>query len=123
MGMLVVEADMRLVEIWLVSCKLADINEEDYLYGVCGSSAGGCLNGGRQIRPKTWQSLKELSRLLESDGKCNHYLYWLVWLAEPFNIPIVRGLISGLSSLVLTSEKARRHMYTQYHPVDKSIIS
>ncbi|XP_027330636.1 protein NAR1 isoform X2 [Abrus precatorius] len=76
----------------------------------------GCLNGGGQIKPNPGQSPKELSQLLESIYMEN------VSVASPFDNPIIEGLYDKWLEQP-GSEKARRYMHTQYHPVEKSITS
>ncbi|RYR02868.1 hypothetical protein Ahy_B06g081706 [Arachis hypogaea] len=44
----------------------------------------------------------------------------MVRVAEPFNNPIVRGLYDKWLEQ-LGSDKAKRHLHTQYHPVEKNI--
>ncbi|XP_016205847.1 protein NAR1 isoform X1 [Arachis ipaensis] len=76
----------------------------------------GCLNGGGQIKPKKGQSPKELSQLLETVYMEN------VRVAEPFDNPIVRDLYDKWLEQP-GSDKAKRHLHTQYHPVEKNITS
>ncbi|XP_019439994.1 PREDICTED: protein NAR1 [Lupinus angustifolius] len=88
----------------------------DYHFLEIMACPSGCLNGGGQIKPKTGQSPKELSQLLETVYMEN------VSEAEPFNNPTVRDLYDKWLEQP-GSEKAQRFMHTQYHPVEKSITS
>ncbi|XP_060188695.1 protein NAR1-like isoform X2 [Lycium barbarum] len=76
----------------------------------------GCLNGGGQIKPQPGQSGKELIQLLEMAYVEN------VVVADPFNNPIIKGLYSEWLEQP-GSEKAKKYLHTEYHPVVKSITS
>ncbi|XP_028773601.1 protein NAR1-like isoform X2 [Neltuma alba] len=88
----------------------------DYHFLEIMACPSGCLNGGGQIKPKPGQSLKELSQLLEASYMEN------VLVADPFNNSIVRSLYDKWLEQP-GSEKAMKHMHTEYHPVEKSITS
>ncbi|OIT34066.1 protein nar1 [Nicotiana attenuata] len=45
-----------------------------------------------------------------------------VVVADPFNIPIIKGLYNEWLEQP-GSEKAKRYLHTEYHPVVKSITS
>ncbi|KAG8365344.1 hypothetical protein BUALT_Bualt18G0094900 [Buddleja alternifolia] len=76
----------------------------------------GCLNGGGQIKPKAGQSAKDLIQLLETTYSEN------VLVADPFENPQIKRLYEEWLGEP-GSEKAKRHLYTEYHPVVKSISS
>ncbi|KAG9144816.1 hypothetical protein Leryth_022767 [Lithospermum erythrorhizon] len=76
----------------------------------------GCLNGGGQLKPKPGQSGKDLLQLLESTYLEN------VLVTDPYTNPIIKNLYEKWLEEP-GSEKAKRHMHTQYHPVVKSITS
>ncbi|PON90260.1 Iron hydrogenase, subset [Trema orientale] len=76
----------------------------------------GCLNGGGQIKPKPGQSGKDLIQLLETVYMEN------VLVADPFKNPLIRRLYDEWLEQP-GSEKAKRHMHTEYHAVVKSITS
>ncbi|KAK7363845.1 hypothetical protein VNO77_06004 [Canavalia gladiata] len=88
----------------------------DYHFLEIMACPSGCLNGGGQIKPNPGQSPKELSQLLESIYMEN------VLAASPFDNLIIKGLYDKWLEQP-GSEKARRYMHTQYHPVEKSITS
>ncbi|CAL5205649.1 unnamed protein product [Lathyrus oleraceus] len=88
----------------------------DYHFLEIMACPSGCLNGGGQIKPISGQSAKGLSQLLESVYMEN------VLAAEPFDNPIIKDLYDKWLERP-GSEKARRYMHTQYHPVEKSITS
>ncbi|XP_058734494.1 protein NAR1-like [Vicia villosa] len=90
--------------------------KSDYHFLEIMACPSGCLNGGGQIKPISGQSAKELNRLLESVYMEN------VLETEPFDNPIIKGLYDKWLRQP-GSEKARRYMHTQYHPVEKSITS
>ncbi|KAI3913594.1 hypothetical protein MKW92_022054 [Papaver armeniacum] len=88
----------------------------DYHYLEIMACPSGCLNGGGQIKPKEGQSTKELIQTLESA-----YMEDVV-VANPFEDLLVKGLYEEwLEQPGL--EKAKKHMYTQYHPMVKNITS
>ncbi|KAL3521831.1 hypothetical protein ACH5RR_014665 [Cinchona calisaya] len=76
----------------------------------------GCLNGGGQIKPKTGESAKDLIQSLESKYMEN------VFVADPFENPVIRGIYAEWLNQP-GSEKAKKHMHTEYHPIVKSITS
>ncbi|PIM99884.1 Nuclear architecture related protein [Handroanthus impetiginosus] len=76
----------------------------------------GCLNGGGQIKPKPGQSAKDLIQLLETAYSEN------MLVANPFENPRIKRLYSEWLGEP-GSEKAKRHLHTEYHPVVKSISS
>ncbi|KAE7995247.1 hypothetical protein FH972_000067 [Carpinus fangiana] len=88
----------------------------DYHFLEIMACPAGCLNGGGQIKPKLGQSPKELLQLLEAVYMEN------VMVADPFKNPIVRSLYDDWLEQP-GSEKAKRIMHTEYHPVVKSITS
>ncbi|KAK7311193.1 hypothetical protein RJT34_09168 [Clitoria ternatea] len=88
----------------------------DYHFLEIMKCSSGCLNGNGQIIAQTKQSPKALCQLLEALNREN------VWEADPFNNPIVRGLYDKWLEQP-GSEKAKRFMHTQYHPVEKNISS
>ncbi|XP_027775174.1 protein NAR1 isoform X1 [Solanum pennellii] len=92
------------------------MGKSDYHFLEIMACPSGCLNGAGQIKPQPGQSGKELIQLLETAYEEN------VVVADPFNNPIVKGLYSEWLEQP-GSEKARRYLHTEYHPVVKSITS
>ncbi|XP_055820479.1 protein NAR1 isoform X2 [Solanum dulcamara] len=88
----------------------------DYHFLEIMACPSGCLNGGGQIKPQPGQSAKELIQMLETAYVEN------VVVADPFNNPIIKGLYSEWLEQP-GSEKAKRYLHTEYHPVVKSITS
>ncbi|KAF7840533.1 protein NAR1-like isoform X1 [Senna tora] len=88
----------------------------DYHFLEIMACPSGCLNGGGQIKPKPGQSPKELHQLLETVYMDD------VLVADPFHNPIVKSLYDKWLEQP-GSEKARKYMCTEYHPVEKSITS
>ncbi|XP_038689092.1 protein NAR1 isoform X2 [Tripterygium wilfordii] len=76
----------------------------------------GCLNGGGQIKPKPGQTPKDLIQALETIYMEN------VLAADPSKNPIVKGLYDEWLEHP-GSEKAKKYMHTEYHPIVKSITS
>ncbi|KZV51808.1 cytosolic Fe-S cluster assembly factor narfl-like [Dorcoceras hygrometricum] len=76
----------------------------------------GCLNGGGQIKPMPGQSAKDLIHLLETEYSGS------VLAADPFENPRIKRLYDEWLGQP-GSEKAKRHLYTEYHPVTKSVTS
>ncbi|KAM7262913.1 hypothetical protein ACFE04_000596 [Oxalis oulophora] len=76
----------------------------------------GCLNGGGQIKPKPGQSPKDLIKLLETAYMEN------VLVADPFENPLVKVLYKEWLEQP-GSEKAKKYMHTEYHPVVKTITA
>ncbi|XP_058081624.1 protein NAR1 isoform X2 [Magnolia sinica] len=76
----------------------------------------GCLNGGGQIKPKTGQSAKDVIQTLEDVYMEN------VLVADPYENPLVKNLYAEWLGNP-GSEKAKRHIHTEYHPILKSITS
>ncbi|KAL3845967.1 hypothetical protein ACJIZ3_003370 [Penstemon smallii] len=77
----------------------------------------GCLNGGGQIKPKPGQSGKDLITLLETTYSDN-----VLVVDNPFENSRIKGLYEEWLGEP-GSEKAKRHLHTEYHPVEKSISS
>ncbi|GAU22081.1 hypothetical protein TSUD_309850 [Trifolium subterraneum] len=90
--------------------------KSDYHFLEIMACPSGCLNGGGQIKPIPGQSAKQLSQLLESVYLEN------VLPADSFDNPIIKGLYDKWLEQP-GSEKAKRYMHTQYHPVEKSVTS
>ncbi|XP_044497730.1 protein NAR1-like isoform X2 [Mangifera indica] len=88
----------------------------DYHFVEVMACPAGCLNGGGQIKPKPGQSPKELIQSLETIYMEN------VLVADPFKNPLVKSLYDEWLEQP-GSEKAKRHMHTEYHPVVKSITA
>ncbi|KAL6562335.1 Cytosolic Fe-S cluster assembly factor nar1 [Orobanche gracilis] len=82
----------------------------EYHYLEIMACPSGCLNGGGQIKPKPGQSAKDLIQLLETSYSEN------VLVSEPSENPRIKWLydewLGGPGS-----EIAKRHLYTEYHPV------
>lgn len=76
----------------------------------------GCLNGGGQIKPKAGQSTKDVIQSLESVYMQD------VLVADPYENPLVKNLYDEWLGQP-GSEKARKHIHTEYHPIMKSITS
>ncbi|XP_073309376.1 protein NAR1-like isoform X1 [Primulina huaijiensis] len=76
----------------------------------------GCLNGGGQIKPIAGQSAKDLIPLLEAAYSES------VLVADPFENPRIRRLYDEWLGQP-GSEKAKRHLHTEYHPITKSVSS
>ncbi|KAH9697974.1 protein NAR1 [Citrus sinensis] len=72
----------------------------DYHFVEVMACPSGCMNGGGQVKPKPGQSPKELIKTLETI-----YLENVMWLEQP------------------GSEKAKKHVHTEYYPVVKSITA
>ncbi|XP_039053716.1 protein NAR1-like isoform X2 [Hibiscus syriacus] len=88
----------------------------DYQFVEVMACPSGCLNGGGQIKPKPGQSPKELIKSLEA-------VYMeKVLEVDPFKNPLVKRLYDEWLEHP-GSEKAKRHMHTEYHPVVKSITA
>ncbi|XP_034698741.1 protein NAR1 [Vitis riparia] len=92
------------------------IGKCDYHFLEVMACPSGCLNGGGQIKPKAGQSAKDLIQSLEAIYMEN------VVVADPFKNPIVKGLYDEWLEQP-GSEKAKRLIHTEYHPVVKSITS
>ncbi|CAI9783984.1 unnamed protein product [Fraxinus pennsylvanica] len=88
----------------------------DYHFLEIMACPSGCLNGGGQIKPKPGQSAKDLIQLLESTYAEN------VLVADPYENPLIKSLYNEWLEHP-GSEKAKRHLHTEYHPVVKSISS
>ncbi|KAB1221710.1 Cytosolic Fe-S cluster assembly factor NARFL [Morella rubra] len=88
----------------------------DYHFLEIMACPAGCLNGGGQIKPKPGQTPKELIQLLEAIYMEN------VLVADPFKNPLVKSLYEEWLEQP-GSEKAKRLMHTEYHPLVKSITS
>ncbi|XP_031118688.1 protein NAR1 [Ipomoea triloba] len=88
----------------------------DYHFLEIMACPSGCLNGGGQIKPRPGQSAKDLIQLLEKSYTEN------VLVANPLENPIIKGLYDEWLEHP-GSEKAKRHIHTEYHPVVKSITS
>ncbi|CAN1337050.1 Protein NAR1 [Linum perenne] len=88
----------------------------DYHFVEVMACPSGCLNGGGQIKPKQGQSPKDLLRLTESIYMEN------VLNADPHNNPLVNGLYEEWLGQP-GSEKAKRYMHTEYHPLVKSVTA
>ncbi|KAJ0081015.1 hypothetical protein Patl1_09679 [Pistacia atlantica] len=82
----------------------------DYHFVEVMACPAGCLNGGGQIKPKSGQSPKELIQSLETIYMEN------VLAADPFQNPLVKSLYDEWLEQP-GSEKAKRHLHTEYHPV------
>ncbi|XP_075488592.1 protein NAR1-like [Primulina tabacum] len=76
----------------------------------------GCLNGGGQIKPVAGESAKDLIQLLEVEYSES------VLAADPFENPRIKRLYDEWLGQP-GSEMAKRHLYTEYHPVTKSVSS
>ncbi|XP_020532603.1 protein NAR1 isoform X2 [Jatropha curcas] len=88
----------------------------DYHFVEVMACPSGCLNGGGQIKPMPGQPPKALLQLLETVYMEN------VLVADPFDNPLVKGLYDEWLEEP-GSEKAKRFMHTQYHPIVKSITA
>nr|GEY77452.1 protein NAR1 [Tanacetum cinerariifolium] len=90
--------------------------KSDYHYLEIMACPSGCLNGGGQLKPKPGQSGKDLVQALETTYMEN------VLVADPFENPIVKSLYSEWLGHP-GSKKAKTHMHTQYHRIEKSVTS
>ncbi|KAG7019383.1 Protein NAR1, partial [Cucurbita argyrosperma subsp. argyrosperma] len=88
----------------------------DYHFLEIMACPSGCLNGGGQIKPKPGQSPKDLIELLEAAYQEN------VLIKDPFENPMVKDIYKEWLEEA-GSEKAKKHMHTEYHPVVKSITA
>ncbi|XP_030496336.2 protein NAR1 [Cannabis sativa] len=88
----------------------------DYHFLEIMACPSGCLNGGGQIKPKPGQSGKDLIQSLETAYMEN------VQIADPFENPHIKSLYNEWLEQP-GSEKAKKHMHTEYHPLVKSITS
>ncbi|GAV59871.1 Fe_hyd_SSU domain-containing protein/Fe_hyd_lg_C domain-containing protein [Cephalotus follicularis] len=88
----------------------------DYHFVEVMACPSGCLNGGGQIKPKPGNSPRDLIKSLETVYMEN------VVIADPFVNPLVRTLYEEWLEQP-GSEKARKHMHTEYHPVVKTITA
>ncbi|KAJ6912331.1 protein NAR1-like [Populus alba x Populus x berolinensis] len=82
----------------------------DYHFVEIMACPSGCLNGGGQIKPKPQQSPRELLHSLETIYMEN------ILVKDPFENPLVKSLYDEWLDQP-GSEKAKRHMHTEYHPV------
>ncbi|KAJ3673267.1 hypothetical protein LUZ60_006641 [Juncus effusus] len=88
----------------------------DYHFVEVMACPSGCLNGGGQLKPKKDQTGKELIQQLES-------LYMQdVIIKSPFENPIAKQLYEEWLGEP-GSEKAKKYLHTEYHPVVKSVAS
>ncbi|KAF8409702.1 hypothetical protein HHK36_005781 [Tetracentron sinense] len=92
------------------------IGKCDYHFLEVMACPSGCLNGGGQIKPKAGQSAKDLIESLE-----NVYMEDVL-VADPFGNPLVKSLYGEWLDQP-GSEKAKRHIHTEYHPIVKSITA
>ncbi|KAF8414241.1 hypothetical protein HHK36_002241 [Tetracentron sinense] len=88
----------------------------DYHFLEVMACPSGCLNGGGQIKPKMGQSAKDLIQSLEA-----RYMEDVL-VADPFGNPLVKSLYDEWLDQP-GSEKAKRYMHTEYHPMVKSITA
>uniref|UniRef100_A0A2P2L5X5 Iron hydrogenase small subunit domain-containing protein n=1 Tax=Rhizophora mucronata TaxID=61149 RepID=A0A2P2L5X5_RHIMU len=88
----------------------------DYHFVEVMACPSGCLNGGGQLKPKPGQSPKDLIQLLETSYMDN------VLVADPFDNALVKCLYDEWLEQP-GSDKAKRYMHTEYHPVVKSITA
>lgn len=88
----------------------------DYHFLEIMACPSGCLNGGGQIKPNPGQSGKELIQMLEKAHMEN------VLVANPSENPIIKRLYEEWLGYP-GSEKAKRYLHTEYHPIVKSITS
>ncbi|EEF39506.1 electron transporter, putative [Ricinus communis] len=82
----------------------------DYHFVEVMACPSGCLNGGGQIKPKPGQSPKDLLQSLETIYMEN------VLVADPFENPLIKSLYDEWLEEP-GSEKAKRYLHTEYHPV------
>nr|CAD1822552.1 unnamed protein product [Ananas comosus var. bracteatus] len=92
------------------------IGKCDYHFIEVMACPSGCLNGGGQIKSKKGQSSKDLIRQLE-----NIYMQDVL-VANPFDNPIAKRLYDEWLGEP-GSEKAKKYLHTEYHPLVKSIAS
>ncbi|KAI5559875.1 hypothetical protein BDE02_16G008000 [Populus trichocarpa] len=92
------------------------IGKCDYHFVEVMACPSGCLNGGGQIKPKPQQSPKELLQSLETIYMEN------VLIKDPFENLLVKSLYDEWLEKP-GSEKAKKHMHTEYHPMVKSVTA
>ncbi|KAH9681261.1 protein NAR1 [Citrus sinensis] len=88
----------------------------DYHFVEIMACPSGCMNGGGQVKPKPGQSPKELIKTLETIYLEN------VIVADPFKNSLVKSLYDEWLEPP-GSEKAKKHVHTEYYPVVKSITA
>ncbi|KAK6932846.1 Iron hydrogenase, small subunit [Dillenia turbinata] len=88
----------------------------DYNFLEVMACPSGCLNGGGQIKPKPGQTAKDLIQSLETAYLEN------VLIANPFDNPIMKQIYEEWLGRP-GSEKAKKYLHTEYHPVVKSITA
>ncbi|KAK9213902.1 hypothetical protein WN944_005888 [Citrus x changshan-huyou] len=88
----------------------------DYHFVEIMACPSGCMNGGGQVKPKPGQSPKELIKTLETIYLEN------VMVADPFKNSLVKSLYDEWLEQP-GSEKAKKHVHTEYYPVVKSITA
>ncbi|KAK9226507.1 hypothetical protein WN943_011555 [Citrus x changshan-huyou] len=88
----------------------------DYHFVEVMACPSGCMNGGGHVKPKPGQSPKESIKTLETIYLEN------VMVADPFKNPLVKSLYDEWLEQP-GSEKAKKHVHTEYYPVVKSITA
>ncbi|KAF6145044.1 hypothetical protein GIB67_013395 [Kingdonia uniflora] len=86
----------------------------DYHFLEIMACPSGCLNGGGQIKLKEGQSHKDLMQSLQTTHMED------VLVADPFENPIVKSLYDEWLEQP-GSEKAKKHLHTEYHHLEKSV--
>lgn len=92
------------------------IGKCDYHFLEVMACPSGCLNGGGQIKPKEGHSPKDLLQSVERVYMED------VLVADPFENRLVKAVYDEWLEKP-GSEKAKKHIHTQYHPMVKSITS
>ncbi|KAF7119299.1 hypothetical protein RHSIM_Rhsim13G0142900 [Rhododendron simsii] len=92
------------------------IGKCDYHFIEVMACPSGCLNGGGQIKRKPGQSPKDFIQSLETAYMDD------VLVADPFENPLIKSLYDEWLDQP-GSEKAKKRMHTEYHPVVKSITA
>ncbi|KAL6990646.1 Cytosolic Fe-S cluster assembly factor nar1 [Sarracenia purpurea var. burkii] len=92
------------------------IGKCDYHFIEVMACPSGCLNGGGQIKRRIGQSAKDFIQSLEMAYTEN------VLVTDPFENPIIKSLYDEWLDQP-GSEKAKKRMHTEYHPVVKSITA
>ncbi|XAR65750.1 hypothetical protein NMG60_11009960, partial [Bertholletia excelsa] len=88
----------------------------DYHFIEVMACPSGCLNGGGQIKRKAGQSAKDFIQSLEAAYMED------VLVGDPFSNPLIKSLYDEWLDQP-GSEKAKKRMHTEYHPVMKSVTA
>ncbi|KAE8637360.1 hypothetical protein CSA_011910 [Cucumis sativus] len=105
------------------SQKLTNVNEEGHLFGVSGSSGGYAetifRHAAKILFGKDIEGPLEFKLIRNSDFQ---ELTLEVLMRDPFDNPVVKEIYKEWLEEP-GSEKAKKHLHTEYHPVVKSITA